>query len=65
MDVADLALDNDFTEAALRAHESGLQRRSGPSAMRCEECGDAIDERRARPNRVPTTAPSARALWNA
>ena len=35
MDVADLALDNDFTEAALRAHESGLQRRSGPSALRC------------------------------
>ena len=46
MDVADLALDNDFTEAALRANESGLQRRSGPSALRCEECGGAIDERR-------------------
>lgn len=46
MDVADLAQHNDFTEAALRAHESGLRHRSGPSAYRCEECGDAIDERR-------------------
>lgn len=46
MDVADLALENDFTEAALRAHRSGLQRRSGISAYRCEECGDAIPEAR-------------------
>lgn len=46
MDVADLANDNDFTEAALLAHNSGLQRRSGPSAYRCEECGDAIPEGR-------------------
>lgn len=46
MDVADLAQDNDFTEAALRAHQSGLHRRSGVSAYRCDECGDAIDERR-------------------
>lgn len=46
MDVADLAQDNDFTEAALRAHQSGLQRRSGVSAYRCEECGDAIPEAR-------------------
>ena len=46
MDVADLAQDNDFNEAALRAHRSGLQRRSGVSAYRCEECGDAIPENR-------------------
>lgn len=46
MDVADLAQDNDFTEAALHAHASGLHRRSGPSAYRCEECGDAIPEER-------------------
>ncbi len=46
MDVADLAQDNDFTEAALLAHNTGLQRRSGPSAYRCEECGDAIPEDR-------------------
>lgn len=46
MDVADQAQDNDFTEAALLAHRSGLQRRSGPSAYRCEECGDAIPEER-------------------
>lgn len=51
MDVADLAQDNDFTEAALRAHQSGLQRRSGVSAYRCAECGDAIheDRRQAEP----------------
>jgi phage/conjugal plasmid C-4 type zinc finger TraR family protein len=51
MDVADLAQDNDFTEAALRAHQSGLQRRSGVSAYRCDECGDAIpeDRRQAEP----------------
>lgn len=51
MDVADLAQDNDFTEAALRVHQSGLQRRSGVSAYRCEECGDAIpeDRRQAEP----------------
>ena len=51
MDVADLAQDNDFNEAALHAHESGLQRRSGLSAYRCEECGDAIpeDRRQAEP----------------
>lgn len=46
MDVADLANDNDFTEAALLAHNSGVQRRSGPSAYRCEGCGDAISEDR-------------------
>ncbi|MEZ1436959.1 DksA protein [Pseudomonas plecoglossicida] len=46
MDVADLAQDNDFTEAALHAHRSSLQQRSGPSAYRCEECGDAIPEAR-------------------
>lgn len=51
MDVADLAQDNDFTEAAQRAHQSGLQRRSGVSAYRCDECGDAIpeDRRQAEP----------------
>ena len=51
MDVADLAQDNDFNEAALQAHRSGLQRRSGVSAYRCEECGDAIpeDRRQAEP----------------
>lgn len=51
MDVADLAQDNDFNEAALVAHRSGLQRRSGVSAYRCEECGDAIpeDRRQAEP----------------
>ncbi|MDH4869829.1 TraR/DksA C4-type zinc finger protein [Pseudomonas sp. BN515] len=53
MDVADLAQENDFTEAALAARESGLQRNSGPSAYRCEECGDAIPE--ARRQAVPGT----------
>lgn len=46
MDVADQAQDNDFTEAALLVHRNGLQKRSGPSAYRCEECGDAIPEER-------------------
>lgn len=46
MDLADQAQHNDFTEAALIAHESGLQHRSGHSAYRCEECGDAIPEER-------------------
>lgn len=46
MDVADLAQHNDFNEAALAARESGMQRHSGPSAYRCEECGDAIPEDR-------------------
>ncbi len=46
MDLADIAGDNDFNEAALHAHQSGLQRRSGPSAYRCDECGDAIPEER-------------------
>lgn len=46
MDVADLAQQNDFNEAALEARESGLQRHSGPSAYRCDECGDAIPETR-------------------
>ncbi|QIH08936.1 MULTISPECIES: TraR/DksA C4-type zinc finger protein [unclassified Pseudomonas] len=46
MDVADLAQDNDFNEAALQIHNTRTQRRSGPSAYRCEECGDAIPEER-------------------
>ncbi|MBC2658306.1 TraR/DksA C4-type zinc finger protein [Pseudomonas sp. MSSRFD41] len=46
MDVADLAQDNDFTEAALQFHHRGVQRRSGPSAYRCSECGDAIPQAR-------------------
>ena len=47
MDVVDRATEqNDFTEAALAAHHSGRQRRSGQSAYRCEECGDAISEQR-------------------
>ncbi len=54
MDVADLAQQNDFIEAALAAHESGrLGRMSGPSAYRCDECGDAIPE--ARRQAVPGT----------
>jgi len=49
MDVVDLCSEhNDFTEAALEAHLSGRQQRSGPSAYRCEECGDAIPEERRR-----------------
>ncbi|TBV10244.1 TraR/DksA C4-type zinc finger protein [Stutzerimonas kirkiae] len=54
MDLADLAQDNDFTEAALEAYRSGLQRRSGVSAYRCDECGDAIPE--ARRQAEPGTA---------
>lgn len=53
MDVADLAQHNDFTEAALEAHLSGCQQHSGPSAYRCDECGDAIPE--ARRQAVPGT----------
>jgi len=52
MDVAEHATDDDDTEEAKRrAHVSGLQRRSGRSAYRCEECGDAIaeDRRQAEP----------------
>lgn len=46
MDVADLAAENDFTEAALQAHTTPQRRTSEPSAYRCEECGDAIPEAR-------------------
>lgn len=47
MDVVDRATElNDFTDAAIEAHLAGRQRRSGPSAYRCEECGDAIPEAR-------------------
>ncbi|MBA1271709.1 MULTISPECIES: TraR/DksA C4-type zinc finger protein [Pseudomonas] len=46
MDVADIAGENDFSEEALLAHQSGVQRRSGPSAYRCDECGDSIPEAR-------------------
>ncbi|ELY1831932.1 MULTISPECIES: TraR/DksA C4-type zinc finger protein [Pseudomonas] len=47
MDVVDRCTEqNDFTEAALEAHLSSHQRRSGPSAYRCDECGDAIPEAR-------------------
>ena len=53
MDLADRAQDNDFTDAALAAYESRLQRNSGPSAYRCDECGDAIPE--ARRQAVPGT----------
>lgn len=52
MDVADNATDDDDIEEAMqRARSSGLQRRSGRSAYRCEECGDAIpeDRRQAEP----------------
>lgn len=54
MDVVDLATEaNDFTEAALEARRTGCQLRSGPSAYRCVECGDAIPE--ARRHAVPGT----------
>jgi len=47
MDVAEYATEEDDTdEAVLRARTSGLQRRSGRSGYRCEECGDAIPEDR-------------------
>lgn len=47
MDVVDRATElNDFTEAALEAHLNARQRHAGPSAYRCEECGDAIPEAR-------------------
>ncbi len=47
MDVADHATDEDDIEEAMqRVRASGLQRRSGRSAYRCEECGDAIPEDR-------------------
>ncbi|MHC8342263.1 TraR/DksA C4-type zinc finger protein [Pseudomonas sp. RT6P73] len=52
MDVAEHATEeDDIAEAALRVRNSGLQRRSGRSAYRCEECGDAIpeDRRQAEP----------------
>lgn len=52
MDVADHATEeDDIDEAVLRVRSSGLQRRSGRSAYRCEECGDAIpeDRRQAEP----------------
>lgn len=52
MDVAEHATDDDdANEAIFRARNSGLQRRSGRSAYRCEECGDAIpeDRRQAEP----------------
>ncbi|APC14542.1 DksA protein [Pseudomonas frederiksbergensis] len=52
MDVAEHATDEDDTEEAIRrACSSELQRRSGRSAYRCEECGDAIpeDRRQAEP----------------
>lgn len=38
--------DNDDSEVLLRVRRSGLQRRSGNSGYRCEECGDAIPEDR-------------------
>lgn len=45
MDVAEYATDkHDADEAISRLRNSGLQRRSGRSAYRCEECGDAIPE---------------------
>lgn len=47
MDVVDRATEfNDFTEVALERHQAGRQHRSGLSAYRCEECGDAIPESR-------------------
>ncbi|MFJ2713432.1 TraR/DksA C4-type zinc finger protein [Pseudomonas sp. NPDC087346] len=47
MDVAEHATEeDDIDEAVLRVRNSGLQRRSGHSAYRCEECGDAIPENR-------------------
>ena len=52
MDVAEHATEeDDIDEAVLRVRNSGLQRRSGRSAYRCEECGDAIpeDRRQAEP----------------
>ncbi|MFJ7792928.1 TraR/DksA C4-type zinc finger protein [Pseudomonas sp. NPDC096950] len=52
MDVAeDATEEDDIDEAVLRVRRSGLQRRSGRSAYRCEECGDAIpeDRRQAEP----------------
>lgn len=52
MDVAEHATDeDDIDEAVQRVRNSGLQRRSGRSAYRCEECGDAIpeDRRQAEP----------------
>ena len=43
--------DDDDSEVLLRVRRSGLQRRSGNSGYRCEECGDAIpeDRRQAEP----------------
>lgn len=66
MDVVDLCSElNDFTEAALEAHLSGNQQCSGPSAYRCEECGDAIPEarRQAQPG-TQHCAPCKSALEN-
>lgn len=52
MDVAEHATEeDDIDEAVQRVRNSGLQRSSGRSAYRCEECGDAIpeDRRQAEP----------------
>jgi RNA polymerase-binding transcription factor DksA len=65
MDVADLATDEDTSEidtaepdtndaisdSELRVRNSDLRRGSGPSAYRCEGCGDPIpeDRRQAEP----------------
>lgn len=46
MDVAENATEQDDDEAAARLYSHGLQRRSGPSAYRCDACGDAIAEDR-------------------
>lgn len=52
MDVAEHATEeDDIEDARQRVRNSELQRRSGRSAYRCEECGDAIpeDRRQAEP----------------
>jgi phage/conjugal plasmid C-4 type zinc finger TraR family protein len=46
MDVAEHATEDDIDEAVLSVRNSELQRHSGRSAYRCEECGDAIPEDR-------------------
>ena len=51
MDFVEPVTEDDDSEVLLRVRRSGLQRRSGNSGYRCEECGDAIpeDRRQAEP----------------